>query len=33
MQEYRALYRQDLYHRLSTELTGNHKACVQNTIC
>ncbi|XP_014756813.1 annexin D5 isoform X2 [Brachypodium distachyon] len=26
MQEYRAIYHQDLYHRLSTELTGNHKA-------
>ncbi|VAH85112.1 unnamed protein product [Triticum turgidum subsp. durum] len=25
MQEYRAMYRQDLYHRLSTELSGNHK--------
>ncbi|XP_051205178.1 annexin D5 [Lolium perenne] len=25
MQEYRALYRQDLYHRLSTELSGHHK--------
>uniref|UniRef100_A0A453GLM0 Annexin n=1 Tax=Aegilops tauschii subsp. strangulata TaxID=200361 RepID=A0A453GLM0_AEGTS len=25
MQEYRAIYHQDLYHRLSTELSGNHK--------
>ncbi|VAH69062.1 unnamed protein product [Triticum turgidum subsp. durum] len=31
MQEYRAIYHQDLYHRLSTELSGNHK-CSRNDL-